>query len=189
MREYVVRKINLEDAEAINIDIAPWGEYPYIPETKYYIVHDGKALIIKMQTNEKNLRAVMTEQNSAVCQDSCMELFIRPNKDDDRYFNFEINPITTLHLGLGEGRHNRTRLPDKDIFEIKSVIENGIWTVTFKIPFDFLEKHIGFTKECYANFYKCGEGTDHSHFCVWNNIEVEKPDFHQSAFFGKLTIE
>lgn len=189
MKEYVIRKTNLENAEPLKLDIAPWEEFPYIPQTKCYIVHDGSALIVKMETDEKNLRAVMTEQNSAVCQDSCMEFFIRPNKDDDRYFNFEINPITTLHLGLGEKRHNRTRLPDKDIFEIKSVIEKGIWTVNFKIPFDFLEKHTGFTKECYANFYKCGEGTDHSHFCVWNNIDVPKPDFHQSAFFGKLIIE
>ncbi len=189
MREYVVKKTNLENAEAAQVDITPWAEFPYKPETKVYIVHNGTEMFVKMQTDEKNLRAVMTDQNSAVCQDSCMEFFIKPNKDDDRYFNFEINPIATLHVAVGNCRHNRERLPDKEIFEIKSEIENGIWTITFKIPFSFFEKYTGFTKECNANFYKCGEGTDHSHFCVWNKIETPAPDYHQSSYFGKLIFE
>ena len=190
MKEYIVKNIDIEKAESLNLDIAPWeNEFPYKPETKAYVVHNGKELIIKMQTNEKDLRAVMTAQNSAVCQDSCMEFFIRPNKDDDRYFNFEINPIATLHLGFGEGRPNRHKITQKEIFSIKSVIENGIWTLTYKVPFSFLDEYTGHTKEFYANFYKCGEGTDHSHFCVWNNVDTPKPDFHQSSFFGKLIIE
>lgn len=189
MREYIVKKIDIDDAIAAPVDLVGWEEFPYKPETNAFLSHNGEVLFIKLQTNEKNLRAVMTAQNSAVCQDSCMEFFIRPNKDDARYFNFEINPIGTLHLGFGENRHNRHKISEKEIFKIKSVIENGIWTITFRIPFSFFDEYTGFSKECYANFYKCGEGTDHSHFCTWNKVETPAPDFHQSSFFGRLVFE
>ena len=132
----------------------------------------------------------MTDDNSAVCEDSCMEFFIQPNINDKRYFNFELNPIGTLHLAIGRSRYDRRYIDfNKSDFDIKSDISNGIWSLTFKIPFDFINKHTGITPICRANFYKCGDKTGLEHYCVWNTVETPTPDFHQSEFFGELKFE
>ena len=39
-----------------------------------------------------------------------------------------------------------------------------------------------------ANFYKCGELTDHPHLAMWSEVEVEIGDFHVPDFFGKLVF-
>ena len=39
-----------------------------------------------------------------------------------------------------------------------------------------------------ANFYKCGDETEHLHYGMWSRCETEKPDFHRPEFFGTLVI-
>lgn len=190
MNRYVIRKTDISKAEKISVNTVPWSEYTYKPETYAAVTFNDDAIIIKFETDEKDLRTEMVNDNSAVCEDSCMEFFIQPNINDKRYFNFELNPIGTLHLAIGRSRYDRRCIDfNKSDFDIKSDISNGIWSLTFKIPFDFINKHTGITPICRANFYKCGDKTGHEHYCVWNTVETPTPDFHQSEFFGELKFE
>lgn len=190
MNKYVVRKTDIANAEKISVNTVPWNEYAYKPKTYAAVVYNDDAIIVHFETDEKDLRTEMTVDNSAVCNDSCIEFFIQPNIDDKRYLNFELNPIGTLHLEIGGSRYDRVNIDfNKNDFDIKSEVFGGIWSITFKIPFDFINKHTGMTPICRANFYKCGDKTTHKHYCVWNMVDTPEPDFHQSKFFGELKFE
>jgi hypothetical protein len=133
-----------------------------------------------------------------------MEFFFKPDPEkDDRYLNFEMNPIGTVLIGLGIDRHGRVRVSEpSEIFNIKTSVDKDdlssykgtYWSINYSIPFDFLEKYYGkleFTsgKKLLANFYKCGDDSKYKHFGSWNIIDLPKPDFHRPEFFGELVLE
>ena len=53
-----------------------------------------------METDEEEIVARCRTQNGNVCGDSCMELFIRPNENDERYINIEFNAFNTINIGF-----------------------------------------------------------------------------------------
>ena len=71
--------------------------------------HDSLALYVNLRAAEKQIRAEYTAPLSPVCRDSCLEFFFMP-EDEDRYFNFEINPNGCLYIGFGRGREDSTAL-------------------------------------------------------------------------------
>jgi len=163
-----------------------WKEYYQDIKTTFQILRGPEGISVKMHTDEKNLLAKCEKQNGAVCMDSCMEFFFKPSPWDLRYFNFEINPEKVMHLGLGSGRHNRELIEEnRETFSVESIPNDGDWTLKFYIPDKFVLKYFDkISPVCKANFYKCGENTDHSHFITWSEVDVPNPDFHLSDFFG-----
>ncbi len=177
-----------EKAEAILIDTPAPGSV-YSPETKAWLLHSEKGLTLKMETEEKPLVTEIKERNGMVCEDSCMEFFIRP-ENDKRYLNFEINPIKTLHLGLGAGRYDRTfpEIPD-EAFDMECTFENDKWQLKVFISYEVIDKIFGpHTDVFYGNFYKCGDKTPKIHYLMWNPVETPEADFHLSEFFGKIIL-
>lgn len=166
----------------------PWAEFRYNPNTIVQLLADDDSLLIRFQTEESPLRAMEHEEDGTVCVDSCMEFFFSPAEGDNRYLNFEINPLGTLHLGLGDGRHNRTHPErDRNLFEIQSLISNGKWSLRYRIPFSFLRSIFGKLSDTWrGNFYKCGDKTGHEHYCVWNPVVAPQPDYHRPECFGIL---
>lgn len=195
MNEYRIKKtenvpVNWEDIEGVGVITVPWKEHPLVINTLAKLTYNDEKIFVRLETEETDIRAMQTEDNSQVCEDSCMEFFFRPNISDKRYFNFEINPLGTLHLGIGKDRYDRKKISfDRSMFKIKTYVLNTGWVAEFEIPFDFINKFTGFTETCYGNFYKCGELTDHEHYCVWNLVETEKPDYHQFRYFGRFIFE
>ena len=62
--------------------------------------------------------------NDPVCEDSCVEFFVRPSCDK-RYINFEVSAIGTMLIGLGEGREERLALiPDTAIFKMETTVKD-----------------------------------------------------------------
>lgn len=197
MRTYVIKKVenaptenDWNIAEVAQIQRAPWGDavFPYTMEAR--LLHTDEAIYVNFITNEKNLRAVNTKRNGENYKDSCMELFIRPDIEDDRYMNFEINPLGVLYLGVRTGRYDNTLdTTDDSVFEIKSIITHDTWQVTFKIPYDVIKKYYNnITNEMRANMYKCGEQTEVNHYGCWNEVGVEH-EFHAPEYFGKFILE
>ncbi len=183
-------------AEIGQIADEPWvKDYSPSPKTTFKLLRGPEGISVLFHTDETNLRAEVKEQNGEVCMDSCMEFFFKPSPWDERYINFEVNPAGVMHIGLGSGRHNRTLLyDDRAIFDVVSVANDGDWTLKYYIPDAFLKKYFPASSEncsCVAkgNFYKCGEGTDHSHFATWSRVETAKPDFHLADFFGKIVFK
>lgn len=180
-----------EKAEEGKILCDRWSGFYPVPKTCFKILRGPEGISVLMHTEEKNLRAENREENSMVCEDSCMELFFKPDPWDVNYINFELNPNGAMYLSVGSGRHGRQLLDvDRKIFSIVSVPNDGDWKLKFYIPDEFLMKYFNkIASVCKANLYKCGEKTGHSHFGSWSDVKVDAPDFHMPDFFGELEFK
>jgi hypothetical protein len=183
------------------IDNINWAEYNYRPIVNFRIGHTGTEIWLKYYVNEKYILAQETRTNGDVYKDSCVEFFI--SFDGKNYYNTEFNCIGTIHIGYGDGRHNRIPVPP-EIAE-KIMVESSLgnkpfeektgnfeWEMMIRIPvecFTFNQiKSLGGLKAT-ANFYKCGDETSEPHYVTWNPVKTENPDYHRPEFFGKLQFE
>ena len=165
-----------------------WKEFYQPINTTFKILRGPEGISVLMHTDEKNLVCTKTKENDRVCMDSCMEFFLKPDPLDGRYINFEFNPKGVMNSSIGTGRNDRIfNEHNREIFKIESIPNDGDWTLKFYIPDSFImENYERIASICKGNFYKCGEGTDHSHFIVWSEVEVPEPDYHIPDFFGTL---
>ncbi len=192
----------LELQTAMNsIDIINWKEFPYRPDIKFRIAHVNNEIWLKFYVNEKNILAQETRINGDVYKDSTVEFFISADKKN--YYNFEISCIGTIHLGHGEGRHNRKMIDPEIVekIEVQSTLGdqpfaeksgNFDWEMMIRIPvecfaFDKIESLKGM--HATGNFYKCGDETSEPHFVTWNAIGTENPDYHCPEYFGTIEFE
>ena len=214
-RKYIVEKVDLtktplekvwDDIEELSIDNYLWVDNGYEPITKAKLFYTDTHLHIFFKSYEKEIKATYFNMNEDVYKDSCVEFFVNPKPDkDDRYFNFEMNVVGTLLLGLGISRHGRKRFDIenfRDFFNIKTSLtkenfadfKGDFWTVEYSIPFTFFEESFGKLNitsgyRMKANFYKCGDETKYPHYGCWNKLENKEPDFHRSEYFGDLILE
>ena len=179
-----------ERAKVEKLSFQPWDAFYQPIETTFQLLRGPQGISVYMHTNERNLRAAVTEQNGPVHTDSCMEFFFQPCTSDARYLNFECNPRGVAHIEIGTGRYDRSPIEcDRDIFHIRSTAEDGNWSLQFYIPDSFLQEYFASIDTVWrANFYKCGEHTDHSHFITWAEVKTADPDFHTPEFFGELAF-
>jgi hypothetical protein len=216
MKKLIVKQINTDNSislaeagtllesqtEANAIDILNWKKaFPYKPGLKFRIAHTGNEIWLKYYVNEKNILAQETRTNGDVYKDSTVEFFI--SIDGKSYYNFEFSCIGTIHIGHGEGRHNRT--PVNPVIAEKIQIESTLgnqpfaeksgdfnWEMMIQIPvecfaFDKIKTLKGL--QVTGNFYKCGDETSDPHFVTWNAIGTENPDYHCPEYFGKIDFE
>lgn len=200
MKNYFVRKTEnderfpdnqqWQEIAPLHIDYFMW-KCENKPETTVKLLCSEEALFLRFETDERPLIAEELRENGDVFADSCMEFFLQPDKDDARYFNFEINPLGTLHLGLGDSRENRILLAGKkNLLELVSCITTDKWILQYRIPFSLLLEYVNnISPVIRANFYKCNEHPGQVHFASWNKIENDTPDFHRPEYFGNITLE
>ncbi|MBL4937142.1 hypothetical protein JK636_15435 [Clostridium sp. YIM B02515] len=213
MKSYIVKKVDNDERSLqviwqsiskVDIDCFPWDTSGYKPMTEVEMFYTNEYFKLRFIAHEKKVRAIYLNINEPVYEDSCVEFFIVPKSQmEERYMNFEFNAFGNLLLGIGSNRHNRALINvDPAIFEIKTSINPGnireydgsVWTLEFKIPFEFIEKYFGkidFSSgyKMRGNFYKCGDKTKFPHYGSWNPIVNEKPDFHLSQYFGEFILE
>ncbi len=105
----------------------------FYSETRFYLL---------FKAFEQEIRAECLNINDPVCTDSCVEFFFNPDPEhDDRYINFEINPIGAFLLGIGADRYSRVLINDvsPEIFDITTSVTKGsvqsykgpLWTVEY----------------------------------------------------------
>ena len=207
LMKYLIYPLSLTNHNWESIPVAfvehfPWKTSEYYPKTKAQLAYSKEGIHVRLESYESQIVALYERLNDPVCKDSCMEFFFNPNPDhDDRYLNFEMNPIGTLHVGLGIGRHDRRHLDEVDpsVFQIKTSVtkeslkdyQGPSWVLEYMIPFAWLEQYYGSISfgeghRMKGNFYKCGDKTVHPHFGCWNPVENLTPDFHRPEFFGEL---
>jgi len=180
-----------EKAEIAEISTINWLEFSYKPYTYAKIMYSDYGIHVQMITDENPLLARETQQNSGVCKDSCMELFIRPNSGDDRYLNLEFNPFGTMYFGLRTSRFDGVH-PEKskEYFDVKTYVSDKEWKLQFTIPFELINETFGgYTKTMYGNMYKCSEDNVSPHFVTYYPVSVNEPDFHRPEYFGEFVLE
>ncbi len=176
----------------------PWlSEYPASPETRVTVSYDKSGFDLHFVSSETSVRAIETEPNSMVYRDSCMEAFWQFDPENDpRYINFEINPNGAVYSAVSYDRAQSVCIDPADIAMLKvstCVREDG-WEIHCHIPVEYIQKQIPTYRHeagahLRANFYKCGDMTDHPHFGCFQHIEWSQPDFHRPEFFADFILE
>lgn len=171
------------------------------PRTEGCMIYiPGTGFEVTMRCYEENPKAVFTEPDQPVCRDSCMEAFMNffPEEPEPRYVNVEMNSIGTVLCAFGFKRPNRTHVLKLGYPQPKVTVEKGqdadgaYWQTKCLITEEFVEKLYG--KPCkfqpgdsfQANFYKCGDQTEHPHWASWSKVAIA--DFHTPEFFGIMKI-
>ncbi len=196
-----------QDAEVLSI-ANTLGDVPdFSPDTRARIMYDNTHLYVIFKVVDRYVKAITTEPNGPVWEDSCVEFFFAP--DSGRvlhYFNLEVNCGGTPLM-----RYNR--IPRKDYDTLTgselSMIEiaasmpvlvdpeqvgDTIWTIEYKIPFELLKSYSTISQPepgvvWKANLYKIADKTSNPHYLTWAPVENAVLDFHQPEFFGKLVFE
>ena len=177
------------------------NEHLWIPSDKIsmtvQICYNEDGFYVHMKAVEPHIRAEHNAPLSMICEDSCMEWFFCPQKDDSRYINFEINPNGYTFIGISHCRADNVRLcpPNEEELFHKTVqrTPDG-WEVYYTIPVSFLRVFFpdyklvsGLTVR--ANCYKCGDLTVSPHYISWNPVDYPTPDFHRPCDFGTMILE
>lgn len=195
--EYLVKKISIPDwNEAERLELRHTGWLSPVPvRTWAQLCWDGEDVFVRMEAEESPVVATLTGKLDAVSDDSCVEFFFAPVPADERYFNFEFNPLGTLCLGFGGKRPDRVRQIVKnpeELFRAECFVLESGWGVTWRIPGAFIRRYFPdfrFGGICQGNFFKCGEKTPHPHYLSWMPTTSKQPDFHRRSEFGTLIFE
>lgn len=191
-----------ENGQCSKIEILNWPEqFNYNPITYFCVARSSTAFFINYTVKGSMLKAVYTEDQSPVHEDSCVEFFCMPEVADS-YTNFEFNCIGVCSASKRKGRSEDvvpfskeematierfSSIGKKPFKEMEGIFE---WELTVKIPFDLMQidpKNL--PAKIRANFYKCADDTNSVHFVSWAPIATENPDFHRPEFFGELVFD
>ena len=190
-----------------------WREaYPEKPEVHVEVSNDREALYLHWHVQGGQLRAVTTEDQGPVWEDSCVEFFCQV-PGERHYCNFECNcigamvgsrrlsrtddiqPFSVEEMNRIERRCRMRRAGEEWVPAGRTAFEeqDGCfeWEAELRIPLDmiFRESKPVFPQVLRANFYKCADKTKKPHFLSWQPIRTEKPDFHRPEFFGEIVLE
>ena len=185
------------------IDQVNWpDQWPEKPEVRLEVSNDHEYLYLRYYVQGEQLRAVTTEDQGPVWEDSCVEFFCQV-PGDRHYMNFECNCIGAMvasrRLGRAEdvqpfsademGQIRRKCSFPREAFEERDGLFQ--WEVELEIPLRliFQEKKPAFPQTLKANFYKCADKTKKPHFVSWKPIDLPKPDFHCPQFFGEIELK
>lgn len=200
LAEYVIPYDAWSDWQAI--DNNNWAvEFPYQPNAKFRMSHNGDTLFIEFAVAETYTGAATEADNGPVWLDSCVEFFV--SFDEKGYYNLETNCIGAALMGFRktkpEAQHATPEImalikrsgtyPRKTFEQIQG---DNKWTIKLEIPKEAFFGHEFQTLRglnATANVYKCGDNLKEAHFLSWSPIKTEKPNFHLPEFFGKIRFE
>ena len=179
-------------AEVQSIEQCSWSPNAAPAASVQGLYIKGEAIVFRLCSFATPTRAVNTEPDSAVWEDSCLECFF--SFDIKHYVNLEANSNSALLAFFGADRHERKPLRSMGLAmpEVKaSKLDEG-WELVFRIPVETVEALWGHSVKSgdrfTANFYSCGDKTPLPHYAAWNKVETESPDFHRPEFFGEVII-
>ena len=191
------------------VDGAPeWDAIPQVDLTEQWIdvagisahaqlAYDDETLYVHMWAEEPDVRATYTKDDvlPRTYEDSCLEFFLAPVADDERYMNFEFNANCAVCNQIGVEKAGRVNLvPVDDLYNATAELTDDGWEITYEVPFEYLRTlYPGFEPESgmqiRGNFYKCGNLTAQKHYLSWSPIESDSPNFHVPENFGVLIFE
>ena len=176
--------------------------FPYQPKARVEVSNDHQNLFLHFFVEGEQLRAVTTEDQGPVWEDSCVEFFCQV-PGEPYYYNFETNCIGAMVASRRISRDEDVQrlTPDEMArierhcsFPRQAIPErDGLfrWEVQLRIPLDLIFRNNppAFPQTLRANFYKCADKTRNPHFVSWNPIPLPKPDFHCPQFFSEITLQ
>ena len=186
--------VNWEAIPAVELHHTGWLEQAPV-RAWAKLCCDDHAIWVRMEAEESPVRATLHDPLDEVYQDSCLEFFLAPNPKDNRYFNFEFNPLGNVYLAFGSIRPTRVRqivASKEELFCPEPFYTEKGWGITYRIPFSFIQNYFPAFEprgEMAGNFYKCGDLTQQPHYLSWMTMHTDTPDFHRRQDFGTLRFE
>ncbi len=191
----------MQNGTSASIETLNWpDQFNYKPETQFFIARSEDAVYLHYTVKGLSLKAVYSEDQSNVHEDSCVEFFCMP-EGADSYTNFEFNAIGVCSASWRKGRSEGiVPFPEGDMQRIERYATAGTepfeektgehsWELTVKIPLDMMGVNPeNLPEKIRGNFYKCADKTEAVHFVSWAPIATENPDFHRPEFFGELVL-
>ena len=92
-----------------NLDDSAWQKAPVleffiagtdrkpISSTEGKIIWDNKYLYVAFKAYDKDIWGYFTERDAVTCWEDVLETFIKPDKEKEPYYNFEINALGTVY--------------------------------------------------------------------------------------------
>lgn len=183
------------------VDEVPWKEaYPYRPLAVATLAHDGEYIYASFLVRSKSIKGLYLEDQQAVCDDSCMEFFIKPEPVGE-YFNFEFNCLGTMNASHRESRTVSTRLtPEqgatvlrfptmpRESFEERQ--DTTTWELLVKIPLALMGiTRSDLPKAMRGNLYACASGMKEPYYLSYFPVCAPKPNYHLPETFGVIVLE
>jgi cellulose/xylan binding protein with CBM9 domain len=118
--------------------------------TTAWMLWDESYLYIGYKAMDKDIYSYLTEPDSAVCREDCLEAFLQPDASSFPYYDFEINALNTVYdsllLNPGAGGRKRHRWARWDCAGLKSAVHiegtindpydvDEYWQLEMAIPF------------------------------------------------------
>ena len=180
------------------VDHLLWGTAD-MPLTKGQIGFlPGTGFLVKMTCMESSPKRDYTENNSPVCRDSAMEVFLMPDPQETKkriYLNLEMNANGVILGEYGVGRSGRTFLTEEQIKSCgcSAHIDPDSWSVQVTIPLSLLNdiyQEVEFidASSVYLNFYKISEDPEIEHYASYSPVLSEEPNFHLPEYFEKCEL-
>ena len=195
--EYFVKRMDVPDWDSVDrVELKDTGWLEPAPVRAWaQLCHDGEDLYVRMEAEESPVRATLTGLLDQVCDDSCLEFFFAPDCGDERYFNFEFNPLGALNLGFGGPRPTRVRQIVKkpeELFRPEPFRTERGWGIQYRVPGEFICRYfpdLRLQGQSACNFYKCGDRTLRPHYLSWSPMTAKTPDFHRRQDFGTIRFD
>ncbi|MBO4768571.1 MAG: hypothetical protein J5495_03445, partial [Bacteroidales bacterium] len=97
----------------------PWPDaFPYKPKVEVAIAHSDKSLLVRFDVEEEGCRAVCTQPNGPVWEDSCVEFFVKKPRSR-YYYNFDTSCIGVGLAGKRRSRRDFRHFTQEEMAQIK----------------------------------------------------------------------
>ena len=169
-----------------------WTEVEGV-EASVRLSYRGANLSLSFMVREPQLRRMVTEHNSRVWEDSCVEVFLK-RADREQYVNVECSASSKMLVAKGSKRSDRTFFPLSMIESIPlriTILENNNRQSRWKAELELDLHKLGLLEDgqspidvpIMGNVYCCGDLHDQPHFLCAAQIDTLDPDFHTPQFF------
>ncbi|MDD4772404.1 MAG: carbohydrate-binding family 9-like protein [Eubacteriales bacterium] len=194
---YTKDEVDFTDAPKAYIDIYRWGT-DYTPKAYAQAVFkEGDGFYIRMECEETDPRAVNTNYNDPIYEDSCLEFFViyMPHLSG-KYINTEMNANGAYLCYFCDSMADNVTIDTvtNSMPVVTSFKTKTSWGVNLYVPLGLIEDAYGSAdiskgSKILANFYKCGDKTAVSHYGSWNEVINENPNFHLPEYFAEIEIK
>ena len=211
-----IRYVETQPSLTGDVDGTPWQNAVPVPISQFLwcdpdqeplsvarLLYDDNELFIQYQVESDYIYAETTTLNGPVWEDSCVELFaaVDPTRRE-HYFNFEVNCLGTVHLGIGTDRVDRDLITPElaESIRIRTSVSGPTktpadsddhWWVAVAIPFNTLAALTGtpvaptWGTTWYGNVHRL-RSKPTPMFAAWKSVETSEPNFHRPSAFDKL---
>lgn len=181
-------------------------EFPYKPDVRFRMWHDGDFFYIEFEVNEEITKAEQNSPGDFVHKDSAVECFLQPDPENSPYYySMEWNAAGHLFLAWRKGREDPEVAPLEVIESVQAWPSLGSepfgetalghpWTLKVAIPPTALFRNDitswdGFHGR--MNVYKCAQGLpkEKQAFLSWQPVHTPKPSFHNPETFQDVQFE